>query len=186
MRADALRNIERIRAAAAAAFAEHGLDAPLGEIARRAGVSAGTIYHRFQSREGLIDAVIADIAAEKLEGAIAATTGDTPWTRFTSYVWALGEAQAADPTFNEVVARRVLQSQALRTVNQRAVSHGESLMRAAQADGTLREDAEPQDLDRLIWLNAQAVALGGDWWRRALEFFLHGLRGSPACRRRTQ
>jgi AcrR family transcriptional regulator len=179
MRADAQRNIERIRTAAAAAFAEHGLDAPLDDIARRAGVSAGTIYHRFGSREGLIDAVVADIAAEKLDGAIAAVTGDTPWQRFTSYVMELGEAQATDPTFNEVVARRVPDAPALRAVNDRAVSHGESLMRAAQADGTLRKDAEARDLDRLIWLNAQAVALGGDWWRRALGFFLDGLRRRP-------
>ncbi|WP_230007638.1 TetR/AcrR family transcriptional regulator, partial [Microbacterium sp. Bi128] len=152
MRADALRNIERIRTAAAAAFAEHGLDAPLDDIARRAGVSAGTIYHRFGSREGLIDAVVADIAAEKLAGAITAIVGDTPWQRFASYVMALGEAQATDPTFNEVMARRIADAPALSAVNGRAVARGASLMRAAQADGTLREDAEPSDLDRLIWL----------------------------------
>ena len=176
MRADALRNIERIRAAAAAAFAEHGLGAPLDDIARRAGVSAGTIYHRFGSREGLIDAVVADIAAERLDTAIAAVSGDTPWHRFASYVRALGDAQAADPTFNEVVGRRIPDAPALSAVHGRAVSYGETLMRAAQADGTLRADADARDLDQLIWLNAQAVALGGDWWRRAMGFILDGLR----------
>ena len=176
MRADARRNTELIRHAAEAAFAELGIDVPLDEIARRAGVSTGTIYHRFGSREGLIDVVVAEIADEKLDYAIAAVSGDSSWERFISYVVALGEAQASDPTFNEVVARRILNAPALRAVNDRAVSFGEQLMRAAKAEGTLRGDAEAGDLERLIWLNAQAIRLGDDWWRRALGFFLDGLR----------
>ncbi|QIG43918.1 helix-turn-helix transcriptional regulator [Nocardioides anomalus] len=176
MRADARRNAERIRAAAAEAFAEHGIDVPLEDIARRAGVSPGTIYHRFGSREGLTDAVVADVAAEKLATAVAATAGATPWERFSSYVFALGAAQAADPTFNAIVARRHPESVALREVTSQAVAHAAPLMEAAQADGTLRDDVSGEDLDRLIWLNAQAVRLGDDWWRRSLEIFLNGLR----------
>ncbi|SER33686.1 transcriptional regulator, TetR family [Lentzea xinjiangensis] len=175
MRADARRNLERIRAAASEAFAEHGLDAPLEDIARRAGVSAGTIYHRFGSREGLMDAAVSDIAARKLDAAIAATTGTTPWERFESYVSALGEVQAADPAFNDVVALRYPHAGELRSVHERAIAQAETLMRAAQADGSLRPDADPSDIGRLIWLNAQAIRLGGDWWRRGLGFFLDGL-----------
>lgn len=44
MRADALRNRERLVAAAATLFTERGLDVPLDEVARRAGVSIGTLY----------------------------------------------------------------------------------------------------------------------------------------------
>lgn len=176
MRADARRNMERICAAASAAFDEHGLDAPLEQIARDAGVSVGTIYHRFGSREGLIDAVVADVAAEKLDTAIEAVSGTTPWERFSSYVLALGAAQAADPTFNEVVARRHSKSPALREVTSRAATHAGTLMQAAQADGSLRDDITPTDIDRLIWLNAQAIRLGDDWWRHGLEIFLDGLR----------
>src|SRR5689334_2267720 len=106
LRADARRNLERIGTAAAEAFHAHGLDAPLEDIARSAGVSVGTIYHRFGSREGLLDAVVAEIARTKLDTAIAAVTGNTPWDRFASYVLALGENQAADPAFNDVVSRR--------------------------------------------------------------------------------
>lgn len=176
MRADAQRNVKRILAAAAEAFAEHGLDVPLEDVARRAGVSPGTIYHRFGSREGLIDAVVADVAADKLDTAIAATEGTTPWERFSSYVFALGAAQAADATFNAVVVRRHPDSVALREVTDRAVAHAAPLMAAAKADGSLRETFTAEDLDRLIWLNAQAVRLGGEWWRRSLGIFLDGLR----------
>lgn len=176
LRADAARNMERISAAAFEAFREKGLDAPLEEIARRAGVSVGTIYHRFGSREGLLDAVVAGIAQEKLDEAVAATSSVTPSARFASYMLALGTAQAADPSFNDVVSRRYPQAAALRAVCDSAVAQGEVLMRAAQDDGSLRTDLVGSDLDRLIWLNAQAVRLGGDWWRRALEFVLDGLR----------
>lgn len=178
MRADARRNVERIRAAAAEAFAEHGLDAPLEEIARRAGVSAGTIYHRFGSREGLIDATVAELAAEKLDTAIAAIGGATPWERFASYVLALGEVQASDPMFNDVVVRRQAASPALREVNDRAVAQGEELLVEAQRARSVRDDVTAADLDRLIWLNAQAIRLGDDWWRRALTWFLDGLRAA--------
>ncbi|GAB2472070.1 TetR/AcrR family transcriptional regulator [Jatrophihabitans fulvus] len=176
MRADARRNAERIRGAAVDAFAEHGIDAPLEDIARRAGVSPGTIYHRFGSRDGLIDEVLADVAAEKLSTAVAGIVGATPWEQFASYVLALGATQAADPTFNAIVARRHPRSSALREVTTRAVAQAAPLMDAAKADGTLRADFAADDLDRLIWLNAQAVRLGGGWWRRSLEIFLDGLR----------
>src|SRR6516225_8646794 len=63
LRADARRNLEKLRAAAAEAFSERGLDMPLEEIAARAGVSIGTLYNRLGPRDALVDAVVADPAA---------------------------------------------------------------------------------------------------------------------------
>jgi hypothetical protein len=48
LRADALRNRERIVAAARDAFIAYGADAPLDEIARRAGVGNATLYRHFR------------------------------------------------------------------------------------------------------------------------------------------
>jgi AcrR family transcriptional regulator len=60
-RADARRNYERLLAAAAAAFAEHGADdVSLEEIARRAGVGIGTLYRHFPARQALLEAVYKD------------------------------------------------------------------------------------------------------------------------------
>ncbi|HEX3915868.1 MAG TPA: helix-turn-helix domain-containing protein [Caulobacteraceae bacterium] len=56
-RADSLRNREQLMAAAKAAFTERGADAPLEEIARRAGVGIGTLYRHFPTREALLAAV---------------------------------------------------------------------------------------------------------------------------------
>jgi AcrR family transcriptional regulator len=56
MRADALRNREKILAAAVEIFAENGLDAHLEHIAKRAGVGPATLYRNFPTRELLIEA----------------------------------------------------------------------------------------------------------------------------------
>jgi AcrR family transcriptional regulator len=60
MRADARRNRERLLAAATEAFAEHGADASLDDIARRAGTGIATLYRRFPDREALMRAVVLD------------------------------------------------------------------------------------------------------------------------------
>jgi AcrR family transcriptional regulator len=57
MRADARRNYDRIVAAAGALIAEHGADASLEEIARRAGVGSATLHRHFPSRRALLEAV---------------------------------------------------------------------------------------------------------------------------------
>ena len=56
-RADAVRNRERLLAAATIAFEQQGPDASLDEIARSAGVGIGTLYRHFPTREALLEAV---------------------------------------------------------------------------------------------------------------------------------
>src|ERR1700735_4786250 len=60
LRADAERTRVPALNAAAAEFAEHGLDVGVGEIARRAGVGRGTVFRRFPTKEHLIAAVVVD------------------------------------------------------------------------------------------------------------------------------
>ena len=60
LRADAVRNRAKVLAAASEAFAAEGLAVPLDEIARRAGVGAGTVYRHFPTKEALFEAVITD------------------------------------------------------------------------------------------------------------------------------
>ncbi|OMI33545.1 TetR/AcrR family transcriptional regulator [Streptomyces sparsogenes] len=57
MRADARRNYERLLTEARAAFVQHGTDASLEDIARRAGVGIGTLYRHFPNRTALMGAV---------------------------------------------------------------------------------------------------------------------------------
>ncbi|WP_017934410.1 TetR/AcrR family transcriptional regulator [Nocardioides sp. Iso805N] len=71
MRADAKRNYDKIVGVARQVFREKGYDAPLDEIAKKAGVGAGTLYRHFPTRDALLDAVMqawvdsVDVATEK-------------------------------------------------------------------------------------------------------------------------
>jgi AcrR family transcriptional regulator len=58
MRADARRNRERILDAARATFSEHGADAQMDEIARRAGVGVGTLYRHFPTKDQLVGELV--------------------------------------------------------------------------------------------------------------------------------
>jgi AcrR family transcriptional regulator len=58
MRADAQRNRDRLTEAARAVFREQGYGASLDEVAKRAGVGAGTLYRHFPSRDVLMDAIM--------------------------------------------------------------------------------------------------------------------------------
>ena len=56
-RADALRNREKLLAAALHLFTERGADVSLEAVAREAGVGVGTLYRHFPTREALVEAV---------------------------------------------------------------------------------------------------------------------------------
>ena len=58
LRADAARNRARVLETAYETFAAEGLSVPIDEIARRAGVGAGTVYRHFPTKEDLFRAVV--------------------------------------------------------------------------------------------------------------------------------
>ncbi|GAA4683147.1 TetR/AcrR family transcriptional regulator [Frondihabitans cladoniiphilus] len=64
LRADAARNRQLVLKAALDTFASEGLGVPLDEIARRAGVGAGTIYRHFPTKDDLFRAVIGSLLAD--------------------------------------------------------------------------------------------------------------------------
>src|SRR5919202_951479 len=64
LRTDARRNRRRLLESAREVMREQGLDASLGEIARRAGVGNATLYRHFPTREALCEAVFAEYGSE--------------------------------------------------------------------------------------------------------------------------
>src|SRR5438445_6413969 len=61
LRPDARRNRDQVLAAARDVFVDAGVDAPLDEVARRAGVGIATLYRRFPDRDALVRAVALDV-----------------------------------------------------------------------------------------------------------------------------
>ena len=79
LRSDAARNRDALLGAASELFAERGADAPLEEIARRAGVGIGTLYRHFPTREALIAAVYrreVDLLCSGADGLLATRAPD--------------------------------------------------------------------------------------------------------------
>lgn len=184
LRADARRNIEKLRAAAVQVFREKGLHAPLEEIAQRAGVSSGTLYNRFGSREALIDAVMPEHAARSLgEVAQRALHASDPWDGFAGYVIGVCELQASDAALNDVISRRYAAEQL--TVICRVTEERERyIIERAQREGRLRADFTREDMLFVFWSTAMLVrhstCAAPDAWRRSIGFLLDGLRAEAA------
>ena len=181
-RADARRNMQKVMQAAAEAFARDGLDVPLEDIARSAGVRAGTIYNRFGGREGLLDAVVADAAAARLRAVIDRAAGQgTAWDKFAAFVEGICDAQAADRVVTDVFALRYPDAPRLQAVCGQSLAFGAGLIRDAQSCGALRPGFSADDLARIFSVNAYLVRdrpAGDDGWRRTLQFTLDGLRAA--------
>src|SRR5947208_9052385 len=107
LRADAVRNREAIVEAARAVFAEQGLDAPLDEIAKRAGSGNATLYRRFPTRGDLVAAVFAERMAEHVAAVEAGLADDDPWNGFASYIRTVGAMQARDRGIADLVTMNV-------------------------------------------------------------------------------
>ncbi|MFE4964291.1 TetR/AcrR family transcriptional regulator [Streptomyces sp. NPDC056660] len=185
MRADAQRNAEKLRTAAAELFQERGLQAPLKEIARRAGVSHGTLYNLFGTREALIDEVVTELVAGRLtETARQALAHDDAWEGFAYYVETICELQVTDPAIGDVVTGRYPDAARLMAVCERTYAAAAQIIDRAQRAGTLRPDFAHEDLLFVFGTNAllaRAVKdTAPDAWRRSVAFTLDGLRTAAA------
>jgi AcrR family transcriptional regulator len=99
-RADAARNRERVLAAARALFAERGVRAvTMSEVARKAGVAKGTVFHRFGDRAGLVLALVDEheraLQDAILRGPPPLGPGPPPRERLLAFLDALTELTVA-------------------------------------------------------------------------------------------
>ena len=183
LRKDAQRNRERLVEAARAVFAERGLDVALDEVARRAGVSIGTLYNRFPARADLVAAVFADRRQTLIEIAEHALTMDDAWAGFVHFVEQVCRMQAADRGYNDLSARSI--PQAAPTPDH---AHGHRLMteivERAKRSGALRPDFVLADMAFVTWAITRTIEATADVdpeaWRRHLGFVLDGLRATAA------
>ena len=117
VRADAQRNLVTLLKAAKEVFAEAGVDAPVRDIAERAGVGVGTVYRHFPRRPDLIAAVFDQELDSCADAADALAAAHPPfealalWMRHFVDLAATkhGLAQAlhsGDPAFDALPARR--------------------------------------------------------------------------------
>lgn len=161
LRADAVRNRERLLAAAREVFAEHGLDVSMREIARHAGVSEPTLRRRFADRDELVAAVFEDKIELYAEAAEAALRERDPWAGFAGFLRRLAGAQLADRGFADVLTRTFPASIRYEQNRLRAWDAVEKLIARAKAAGGLREDFVAEDIVMLLLAHAGVLAGSG-------------------------
>ncbi|MGW3076331.1 MULTISPECIES: TetR/AcrR family transcriptional regulator [unclassified Kitasatospora] len=190
LRADASRNRERIVLAARDAFVEHGADAALDEIAKRAGVGNATLYRNFPDRVALIHEVAVLVKNRVLalaETAMAeadAPDGDGPFDALQRFAHASVEEKVGGlcALFSNHVDPYDPELADIRKRLQAAVG---GLMERARVAGELRPDVENGDLFIALSqltrpLPNTSCRLYDEFVHRHLQIFLDGLRAPAA------
>jgi AcrR family transcriptional regulator len=177
VRADAMRNSEKVLKAAMSVFATSGVDASVREIAAKAGVGMGTLYRHFPQRSDLIAAVVRSEVDACADAAISLAEDHDPgealtlWMhRYVDFIVAKrGLAAALSsgspavdslPAYFEMRLRPALQT----------------LLDAAAAAGEVRGDIDPYDLLMAVArlsTAAQGVDMHG---RQMVSILVDGLR----------
>lgn len=185
LRADAERNRVALLTAAREVFGEHGLDASLDEIARRAGVGNATLYRRFPSRRELIAEVFAGRMTEYAELADHALRDPDAWGAFVAYLNRVCEVQATDRGLSELLTTTAFDDDERLTALKATAQRGaEAVIKRAQAAGALRPDFTRQDISLVLMANAGVVRRSPDpqAWRRQLALMIDGLAGGDRAR----
>src|SRR6202007_2737569 len=146
-RTDAQRNRERILEVAKEAFTRFGADASLDDIAKQAGVGAGTLYRHFPTRDALIEAVyrseVEKLAAaeRKFSETMAPMEALRAWMLL--FVDHIAAKQIIAPALNSIVGGASKLYERSGGQIQEAI---ETLVRRAIKSGDIRRDLDPFDL----------------------------------------
>ncbi|MFF4837297.1 TetR/AcrR family transcriptional regulator [Streptomyces sp. NPDC001315] len=151
LRADARRNRERILRTAREAFAAEGIGVPLDEIARRAGVGAGTVHRHFPTKEALFEAVVGEHLEQLTRDARAALEAPEPGPAFFGFATRMAEEAGAKQDLAEAVARSARSMGAgTEELAARLREVFAELLSRAQAAGAVRADVDAVDVQAVV------------------------------------
>ncbi|MFF1612359.1 TetR/AcrR family transcriptional regulator [Amycolatopsis sp. NPDC058278] len=190
LRADARRNRDKIINAARAIFASSGLESPMEEIARTAGVGVGTLYRRFPDREALIKAVAVESFERVLSDAKAAAAAEP--TAWEALVWLMRHSVELQLSIQLAMVsprvREILKTDSqVREHRAQLIDLLGELVCRAQEEGTLRTDVGAGDIAMMCAMSlrqmhaksAETARLGAT---RCIAIMIDGLRtrdGAP-------
>jgi AcrR family transcriptional regulator len=178
LRADAARNRARVLEVAYETFAAEGLSVPIDEIARRAGVGAGTVYRHFPTKEALFVAVVDDRMQRLVDDGRALLESDGPgdalFTFLRSIVLRWG---AADRGLVDALAGYGIDiANAAPDAEDAFLAVLDELLRAAQRAGTARQDIGVREVKSIL-VGCQAMeAYNSALAERVTDVVVDGLR----------
>jgi AcrR family transcriptional regulator len=178
-RTDAQRNRGRILGAAREAFARHGVNASLDDIAKEAGVGAGTLYRHFPTRNALIEAVyrteLEKLAAAERKFAQTMSPIEALRAWMLLFVDYIATKQIIAPALNTFVGGPAKLYESSRAQIQGAI---DALVKRAIKSGDIRKDLDPIDLLRAI-VGVANISASPDWRqsaRRLADILIAGAR----------
>lgn len=152
-RADARRNRARVLAAARDSFAAEGRMVPLGVIAERAGVGAGTVYRHFPSKEDLFAAVIAESVTGFVAEGRALAVAEDPGVAFFGFLGRVIKEASLNRALCETFAREAPGRSLDEAAAGARPEFGEVLgvlLRRSQEAGAVRADVGVADVQALV------------------------------------
>jgi AcrR family transcriptional regulator len=190
LRADAKRNRDQIVAAARRLFVERGVDVPMEEIAREAGVGIGTLYRRFPDRESLILAVhIGTLQGLAAMARTAMEEEPDAWSALERVVRCCTAYRfdVLRSVYNPEMEAALVASPDLQAAADEWLTRIDQLVKRAQADGIMRPDIGSGDLlatiSMVICHPPELPPSMAEMMRtRFLEVMLDGLRISDGSR----
>jgi len=178
-RADARRNEATLLDAAAALFVESGVNAPVRDIAAKAGVGVGTIYRHFPTRADLIVAVYRHQVEACAEAGPALLAGsDPPYQALARWIGMFVDFLVTKHGLAEVLRSDAAAFQTLHAYFiDRLVPVCGQLLEAAAAAGEIRPGLDPYELLRGV--GSLCAGAGSDPRynpRHLVELLIAGLR----------
>ncbi|MEO3874317.1 helix-turn-helix domain-containing protein [Nonomuraea sp. B12E4] len=150
LRADAARNRARVLQVAYETFAAEGAGVPIDEIARRAGVGAGTVYRHFPTKESLFQAIVAERLRQVVERAREQVAAD-PGEGLYAFLFQMAEQGATDLGLTEAFAGIGFDlAAALPDAEKEFTGLMAEILAQAQRAGTVRSDLDAADIKTLI------------------------------------
>jgi AcrR family transcriptional regulator len=178
-RTDAQRNRERILEVAKEAFTRRGANASLDDVAKEAGVGAGTLYRHFSTRDALIEVVyrteVEKLAAAERKFAEAMPPIEALRAWMLLFVDYIATKQIIAPVLNTFVGGPSKLYEGSRAHIQGAI---DGLVKRAIKSGDIRKDLEPFDLLRAL-IGVSHVASSPDWQqsaKRLVDILITGSR----------
>jgi AcrR family transcriptional regulator len=179
LRSDARDNRGRILVVARAAFAAEGLDVPIREIARRAGVGVATVYRHFRTKEALLAEAFAEQLASCRAVVEEGLAADDPWRGFCL----LMEVHALDRGFARAFTSQVPGIAQFAADRDRTLRLLLRLVRRAKEAGELRDDFVLEDISLALMANegirAETPELRVAASRRFAALMLQSFRADP-------
>jgi AcrR family transcriptional regulator len=176
LRADARRNRERIMEAGRKAFAEHGRDVQMDEIAGLAGVGVGTVYRHFPTKEDLVLELVRESVQGCLDHAREASTRKDPAEAIEWLVRSNAANMARNRGLRDAMGAIDFGDENPWNTDE-ARNHAGAVLKRARDARAIRDDITVDDWQALMCGLSAAIASGADADRQ-VRFVLGALRAT--------